>query len=125
MPLKKGPSKGLGKGLGALLASASGRTTVPLSPSAGSEGGETFDGHRLLRLPIEKVIPNPEQPRKDFPLPALEELAASLRRHGMIQPIAVSRRGNRWMIVAGERRYRAARLAGLGGARRRDGRDLP
>lgn len=74
---------------------------------------EFFDGTQLMRLPLDQVIPNPDQPRTDFSEEALTELAESLRRHGVIQPVAVTRRDDKWMIVAGERRWRAAALAEL------------
>lgn len=69
----------------------------------------------LRTLPITKVYPNPEQPRKLFDPRKLEELAASIREQGQLQPIRVRRdRGGRYMIIAGERRYRAHLLADLG-----------
>lgn len=114
MPPKK---TALGKGLGALLPSAANKNPknvqVSLTPKVPLGTDETYDGARLMRLPVSKVIPNPDQPRKEFTEAALSELSQSLRRHGMIQPIAVTRRGDKWMIVAGERRWRAAQLAGF------------
>ena len=68
----------------------------------------------LLDIPLEQVQPNPDQPRRQFDLAALEELAASLQAVGVLQPILVRRQGERgYVIVAGERRWRAAQLAGL------------
>ncbi|MDN5278971.1 MAG: ParB family transcriptional regulator, chromosome partitioning protein [Clostridiales bacterium] len=66
---------------------------------------------RLLEL--EKVKPNPDQPRKIFDKQALEELAQSIRENGVLQPILVRQQGDCYQIVSGERRYRASRLAGL------------
>ena len=67
-----------------------------------------------MRIPVEQIEPNPKQPRKDFDETALSELAASLKLHDMIQPITVSRiNSGKYRIIAGERRYRAARIAGL------------
>ncbi len=68
---------------------------------------------RVLRLEVESIRPNPRQPRRLFDEGALRELAASIRRHGVVQPLVVRRRGGGWELVAGERRLRAARLAGL------------
>ena len=68
---------------------------------------------RVLRLEVEAIRPNPRQPRRLFDEGALRELAASIRRHGVVQPLVVRRRGDGWELVAGERRLRAARLAGL------------
>ena len=91
--------RGLGKGLGALL-----------GESALSE--PSTDG--AVRLPLQKVEPNPLQPRKTFEPEALDELAASIREHGIIQPLTVRKMPNGfYQISAGERRWRAARLAGL------------
>ncbi len=67
----------------------------------------------VLNLEIRLIDPNREQPRRDFDEEALQELAASIQAVGVIQPIIVCREGERYTIVAGERRYRAARLAGL------------
>ena len=67
-----------------------------------------------MRVPIDQVEPNPEQPRRDFDEAALSELAASLKLHDMIQPVTVTKlAGGKYRIIAGERRYRAARIAGL------------
>src|SRR5262249_13237665 len=64
-------------------------------------------------LPIEQIQPNPMQPRTSFHPERLEELASSIRANGIIQPLIVRRAGDAYQIVAGERRWRAARLAGL------------
>lgn len=68
---------------------------------------------QVLRLGVESVRPNPRQPRRLFDEGSLRELAASIRRHGVLQPLVVRRRVDGWELVAGERRLRAARLAGL------------
>lgn len=72
-----------------------------------------FDSGRVLFLPIEAIIPNPEQPRRHFDQEQLEELAASIQEMGILQPLSVRRRDGQWELVAGERRLRAAKLAGL------------
>ncbi len=63
-------------------------------------------------LPIEKVVPNPEQPRMTFHEETLQELAASIREHGVLQPILVRPAGDDFQIIAGERRWRASKIAG-------------
>lgn len=87
--------KGLGKGLGALIASA-----------------ETEDtGVKEIR--INEIEPNSGQPRKHFNDEKLAQLAESIKQHGVVQPLIVQRDGNTYKIVAGERRWRASRIAGL------------
>lgn len=66
-----------------------------------------------IKLSITEIFPNPNQPRKDFDPSKLEELSMSIREYGLRQPILVTPRNGRYMIVAGERRYRASLLAGL------------
>src|SRR6185295_12626552 len=90
---------GLGRGLGALLS----------SPGPGSQ--EATPG--AVELPIDAITPNPKQPRKDFDDKALHDLAASLTQSGILQPVVVRRLGDSYQLVVGERRWRAAKLAGL------------
>lgn len=91
--------KGLGKGLGALLGDF-------------DEGSQEENG--LKKLPLHKIEPNPDQPRRDFDPEELAELAESIRTHGVIQPLTVREMPNGYyQIIAGERRWRASRLAGL------------
>jgi ParB family chromosome partitioning protein len=90
--------KGLGRGLGALIPEV--------------EVGEK-DRESISELDIQAVEPNPRQPRKHFDQARLEELATSIREHGVVQPIVVRPKGARYEIVAGERRWRASQLAGL------------
>src|SRR5512133_2501025 len=96
----------LGRGMAALLSNA------PPPPSAPSSV-PAVPGRMLLTLPVEAIERNPEQPRKRFEDAKLEELAASIREHGVVEPILVRRDGQRYRIVAGERRWRAAQRAGL------------
>lgn len=92
--------KGLGKGLGALMDDF-------LDPAPG-------DGSAYQMLPLHKVEPNPDQPRHDFPEDELQALADSITVHGIIQPLTVRLMpSGYYQIIAGERRWRAARLAGL------------
>lgn len=72
-----------------------------------------FDSGRILFLPVDSIVPNPNQPRSIFAKPELEELADSIRSLGVLQPLTVRRRNGQWELVAGERRLRAAKLAGL------------
>ncbi len=86
----------LGRGLKAL---------IPDAPTARAGFAE---------IPVSRIEPNPQQPRQVFDAGALEELAASIRRHGVLQPVVVSEGGpDRYVLITGERRLRAARLAGL------------
>lgn len=66
-----------------------------------------------MQLPIKKIYPNPDQPRKEFDPEKLSELATSIKEYGVVEPIVVTLRGDQFMIIAGERRYRASLLAGL------------
>ena len=74
---------------------------------------DLFQSRRIHQLPIDKIIPNPRQPRRHFDEQALRELAASIRQHGVLQPLSVQRTDRGYVLVAGERRLRAAGLAGL------------
>ncbi|GAB4223742.1 MAG: ParB/RepB/Spo0J family partition protein [Spirochaetales bacterium] len=94
--------RALGKGIDALF------------QSVVEEGTETPPSEGYEVLEITRLVPNPHQPRKEFNPEALEELAASIRSRGVLQPILVEpREDGTYLIVAGERRYRAALLAGL------------
>lgn len=96
--------KGLGKGLDALISAEA----MPIS----SKKTETKDSAETI-VKITKVEPNREQPRKLFDEDALQELADSIKQFGLLQPILVQNRGDYYEIIAGERRWRAAKLAGL------------
>lgn len=89
--------KGLGRGLEALLANNS----------------EDDYGVQVREILLSEIEPNPEQPRKDFEYESLAGLAESIKLHGLLQPILVRPVGERYSIIAGERRFRAAQLAGL------------
>ena len=96
--------KGLGKGLDTLIPAE----VMPISSkkSESKESAETI-------VKITKVEPNREQPRKYFDEDALQELADSIKQFGLLQPILVQNRDDYYEIIAGERRWRAAKLAGL------------
>ena len=72
-----------------------------------------YDTGRVLYLPVDVIAPNPNQPRKQFSQGELEELARSIRELGILQPLTVRRKDGSWELIAGERRLRAAKLAGL------------
>lgn len=74
---------------------------------------DLFQSRRIHQLPIDKIIPNPRQPRRHFDEQALRELADSIRQHGVLQPLSVQRTDRGYVLVAGERRLRAAGMAGL------------
>ena len=99
--------RGLGRGLSAL---------IPTTPTTSPEVSQA-----LVEIEITAIAPNPRQPRQAFDSEALQELAASIREHGLIQPLIVTRAaggqadagGPAYYLIAGERRWRAARLAGF------------
>ena len=91
----KRKGSGLGKGLGALLPET----------TAGAD--------EVSMIAVGRIVPNAHQPRREFEPAALEELAASIREYGVVQPLLVCRHDDGYMLVAGERRWRAAQLAGL------------
>ncbi|MCC8075755.1 MAG: ParB/RepB/Spo0J family partition protein [Clostridiales bacterium] len=73
-----------------------------------------FESNRVLFLPVESIVPNPNQPRTHFNPEGLKELAASIQEHGVLQPLSVRRlSGGKYELISGERRLRASRLAGL------------
>ena len=72
-----------------------------------------YDSGKVLFLPVDAISPNPDQPRRLFSQEGLEELARSIQALGVLQPLTVRRRDGNWELVAGERRLRAAKLAGL------------
>ena len=104
------PSR-LGRGLGALLPAAPPPGSA--APSAGLPAGPAGSAATVRELPITDVQPDRAQPRKHFDDAKLNELAASIRSSGVLQPILVRRDGPIFRIIAGERRWRASRLAGL------------
>lgn len=98
----------LGKGLDALIPTHS----KDYELETRGDTTETKE-ENILNLKINDIDPNPNQPRKDFDREKIEELATSIKNHGIIQPIIVREKNGRYMIIAGERRWRAAKIAGL------------
>jgi ParB family transcriptional regulator, chromosome partitioning protein len=93
--------KVLGRGLGAL---------IPQRQEAPAESHAT---QGLAEIPLSQIQPNPFQPRKTFNEASIDELARSVREHGIVQPLVVTRAGDKYKLIAGERRFRAAQKAGL------------
>ena len=93
---------GLGKGLGALISAA------PSRPSPDPESGE-----KVQQISLANIVPSPLQPRREFQREALEELVDSIRQRGIIQPLIVRPVNGRFELIAGERRWRAAKEVGL------------
>ena len=107
---------GLGRGLSALLPPtpvAQPGTTGAAASGTAAAGTAPSGGPSLREIPIDEIAPNPHQPREVFDYEALEELSASIRAVGILQPVVVRRAGAAYQLVMGERRVRAARLAGL------------
>ncbi len=100
---RSGKRRALGRGLDALIPTG--------SPEVATSSGVTDTA--LLRIPVDRVRPNPFQPRQQFDDTELEELASSIRANGLLQPIVVRAKGAEYELVAGERRLRAAQRAGL------------
>lgn len=99
------PKKGLGKGLDSLIVNK-------IDHSSSNDKLEENVSHETI-ININKIEPNKDQPRTHFDEDALHELADSIKQHGIIQPLIVHKVNDRYEIIAGERRWRAARIAGL------------
>jgi len=104
----KDKKRAMGRGLGAIL-SAESKASVH---TASDEGADRFVGN-IVEVALEDIEPNAGQPRTHFDEKALEDLAQSIRNLGIIQPITLRKDGDKLIIISGERRYRASKLAGL------------
>ena len=105
-------NKGLGRGFASLMGlNDIEELTQPQNKQPAADN-VTASGDNVVRISLLDIDPNYEQPRKNFDEAALKELADSIRLHGVIQPIVVTPIGKRFMIIAGERRFRASKLAG-------------
>lgn len=108
------PKRGLGRGLNALIrnpsAAPAGNATAE-TPGKGAAPAARDKG--VMRVPVSQVTPSPWQPRRTFAPEALEELAASVKERGVLQPLLVRRVGSKYELIAGERRWRASMAAGL------------
>lgn len=99
--------RGLGRGLGSLIPKRAIPQVVPqTSPVAPPS-------EQILQVPPEQIAPNPHQPRQDFDHDGMEELIASIKQHGILQPLVVTRAGGAYQLIAGERRLRAAKILQL------------
>lgn len=105
---------GLGRGLSALIPQRREEGAVAIQPSYSSVvKSEEAAGSRVMMVAVEKIDRNPEQPRQDFSEADLQDLAQSIREHGILQPLLVTKNGDRYTLIAGERRLRASKRAGL------------
>jgi len=112
--------QGLGKGIRALLDTIDDeiQTRDAVPAVSGQNGGNGNNGAGIARIPVEQIDVNPKQPRRDFDEQSLQELAASIKLHDVIQPVTVIKVGqNSYQLISGERRLRASKMAGL--------RDIP
>lgn len=103
--------RGLGKGLDSLIPAQASKPKVEEAPKAKAEEKESKGIETMVK--ITKVEPNREQPRKNFDMDALQDLSDSIKQFGVISPILVQKRDDYYEIIAGERRWRAAKMAGL------------
>ncbi len=103
--------KALGKGLDALIPGAGDEPAAAAGEGTGP--GRPGESGSVRKIRLSRIKPNPYQPRREFDREALEELAASIRQKGVLQPVLLRPAENGYELVAGERRHRAARLAGL------------
>ncbi len=104
----------LGKGLGSLIPNKAKTDKARDYFSAQAFGNEeVVSGEKVMTVPIDKVSANPWQPRSNFDHDKLNELAESIKKHGIIQPLVVTRVGGAWQLIAGERRLKAAQLLNM------------
>jgi ParB family transcriptional regulator, chromosome partitioning protein len=107
----------LGRGLGALLSGVPAAPKPAVSPNNSSASSSLQNGgivqEQVQRIPLQKIQPCAFQPRKDFSEESLRELADSIKEQGIIQPLVVRAQGDRFELIAGERRWRAAQIVGL------------
>ena len=111
-------NKGLGRGLGSLLGiwdDEEVKDVITPSKQSNTDNNNAVSDKKstVNEIEISKIDVNPNQPRKNFDATALKELSDSIKEHGVIQPIILATRGNRYIVVAGERRFRASKMAGL------------
>ena len=107
-------NRGLGRGLSALFGGSDEEYEKAMSRGDNDGGARAAsDNEQPIEIPLSKIDPNINQPRKRFDDATLSELTNSIRKQGVVQPITLVRRGDRYMIVVGERRYRASKKAGL------------
>jgi ParB family transcriptional regulator, chromosome partitioning protein len=105
--------KALGKGLGALITGVSQKRQGNFDAPGGTIQSATPDGDVVRKVPLDAIVPSPLQPRREFREDQLNELMESIREHGIISPLVVRDVNGQLELIAGERRWRASRLAGL------------
>ncbi len=105
--------RGLGKGLDALFADAAPVMEEDQSSESTAKEGGANEADRIHYIDINDISPNPDQPRKHFNQSRLEDLAHSIRENGVIQPLVIQKKEHGYELVAGERRWRASRIASL------------
>ncbi len=103
---KKAKNKSLGRGLGAILGEV-----AEAYENEFQSGTDTQE--MVVEIPLSQIVPNPYQPRKHFDEDAIKELSESIKRHGLLQPVVVIEQNGDYVLIAGERRVRASRVAGL------------
>lgn len=106
MTQKKG---GLGRGLGSLIPGGAGKT----DSSEVQTKKSVSSGREIVDVPVDQIVPNPSQPRESFSHEEMEELIASIKEHGILQPLIVSPVDEGYELIAGERRWRASKMAGM------------
>jgi ParB family chromosome partitioning protein len=111
MSTSKQNKDALGKGIRSLL---QGIDSDLKNTASNLKTGALQEAALTMRIPVENIEPNPQQPRRDFEEGSLQELANSIKLHDIIQPITVSKlHGNKYRLISGERRWRASKLAGI------------
>jgi ParB family chromosome partitioning protein len=113
---------GLGRGLSSLIPPK--RSKTPESPQSVASTGVPApasappsapeEKNNIQEIDVARIVPNPHQPRRDFHPEKMQELSDSIKQHGIIQPLVLTKNGNQYEIIAGERRLQAAKMAGLG-----------
>ncbi len=106
------PQRGLGRGLSSLIPPKQNRFAVQEQIAASEPALQSATTASIIDIPLSQIDPNPMQPRQAFDPKTLDELADSIRTYGLLEPIVVTRVGDRYHIVAGERRFRAHQLLG-------------
>ncbi|MFA5777761.1 MAG: ParB N-terminal domain-containing protein, partial [Parcubacteria group bacterium] len=110
---------GLGRGLSSLIPKKNYSSASQSQPAANvfsdqaKNVGFNLKGKSIIEVDINQIIPNPQQPRLHFNEEKINELAASIKEHGIIQPLIVTQNGAKFELVAGERRFEASKKAGL------------
>lgn len=105
-------NKGLGKGLSAIFSSSNKQMTSSIQKTAQELETEVAQGE-IVRVPVDKIVANVYQPRQHFAEEALNDLAESIKKHGILQPLLLTKDGDSYELIAGERRWRAAKRVGL------------